>query len=79
MCHPLERDKAFLVSGYAAYSMQSWALTPQICLPTQHLHTQFQSWAIDTWDRYSGIPVLPEVKISTAYQNTDLFKKIPIT
>ena len=21
-----------------------------------------QSWAIGTWDRYSGIPVLPEVK-----------------
>ena len=35
-----------------------------------------QSWVIGTWDRYSGIPVLPEVKISTYYLNTDLFKKI---
>ena len=35
-----------------------------------------QRWAIGTWDRYSGIPVLPEVKISTNYLNTDLFKKI---
>ena len=36
----------------------------------------YQRWAIGTWDRYSGIPVLPEVKISTDYLNTDLFKKI---
>ena len=28
-----------------------------------------------TWDQYSGIPVLPEVKISTNYLNTDLFIK----
>ena len=24
--------------------------------------SNYQSWAIGTWDRYSGIPVLPEVK-----------------
>ena len=35
-----------------------------------------QSWAIGSWDRYSGIPVLPEVKISTDYLNTDLFTGI---
>ena len=27
------------------------------------LIVNFQSWAIGTWDWYSGIPVLPEVKI----------------
>ena len=38
----------------------------------------FQSWAIGSWDRYSSIPVLPEVNISTDYLNTGLFKKLPL-
>ena len=38
---------------------------------------QYQIWAIGSWDRYSGIPVLPEVKISTDYLNTDFLKKLP--
>ena len=41
--------------------------------------TYDKSWAIGSCDRYFGIPVLPEVKISTNYLNTNLFKKLPIT
>ena len=47
------------------------------CL-TVWLTVLLQSWAIGSWDRYSGIPVLPEVKISTIYFNTNLFKKLLI-